>query len=511
MTVDFPPAVADGMLSSRRRLALPWAAVPAVLALVTWTGRATGVNPATTGFLYLLAVLGLAAWGGWAVGAAASVLAMLGYNFFFLPPFHTFLIADPSNWMALLSFLAASSLASRLVATARRRAEEAQKRRREVETLYELCFGLFAATQRAGALGDAAVRVLQAIGASSGRLFLSGAGGQKVLALTSAGGEEGFLVDDAALARAWETREPAASVDAAGVRTLYLPLSVGGHFYGVLVAQGASAPRAILDPAARLLALAIERERLLVLSARLEAVRESEALKTSLLRAVSHDLRTPLTSMGLEIESLGSALADHPEVLPRLRNLEAEQSRLSRRIDNLLAAARLEAGLARPRPEPLAVGTLFRSARESLAPILAGREVATRVPPDCPEVWADPSLTLEALVNLLENAARAAPADRPIELAATRDPHVADKVRLEVLDRGPGLPEAVKHLLGGAGEAQAAAADSAAGGLGLRIARSFAEAGGGSLEWLDRPGGGTVARLILPAAPEPPVPEEEPR
>jgi K+-sensing histidine kinase KdpD len=360
-----------------------WAVAPAALALVTWAGRAAGANPTTIGFLYLVTVLGLATWGGWAVGAASSVLAMLCFNFFFLPPYHTFVIADPSNWVALLCFLTASTLASRLVATARRRAEEAQRRQQEV------------------------------------------------------------------------------------------------------------------------LALATERERLLAQSAHLEAVRESEALKTSLLRAVSHDLRTPLTAMRLEIESLERALAGAPQALPSLRNLAVEQARLARRIDNLLAAARLETGLARPHPEPTPVGTLFRSARESLAPILAGREVTVRVTPGCPEVWADPSLALEILVNLLENAARAAPAGQPIELAATRDPHDTEKLLLEVLDRGHGVPEPVRQLLGGAGEREAAA-----GGLGLRIARSFAEAGGGSLDLMDRPGGGTIARLTLPAAPEPALAEE---
>ena len=380
------------MQQAHRRVV--WAAAPAALGLVTWAGRAAGANPTTIGFLYLVVVLGLATWGGWAVGAASSVLAMLCFNFFFLPPYHTFVIEEPSNWVALLCFLTASTLASRLVATARRRAEEAQRRQQEV------------------------------------------------------------------------------------------------------------------------LALAIERERLLAQSAHLEAVRESEALKTSLLRAVSHDLRTPLTAMRLEIESLERALAEAPQALPSLHNLAVEQARLARRIDNLLAAARLEAGLARPHPEPTPVGTLFRSARESLAPLLAGREVVVRMTPDCPEVWADPSLTLEILVNLLENAARAAPAGQPIELAATRDPQDADKLRLEVLDRGHGVPEPVRRLLGGAGEREAAAAgDSAAGGLGLRIARSFAEAGGGSLDLMDRPGGGTIARLTLPAVPEPALAplEENPR
>jgi two-component system sensor histidine kinase KdpD len=260
---------------------------------------------------------------------------------------------------------------------------------------------------------------------------------------------------------------------------------VGGTLNGVLVASGASAPRAVLEPAGRLLGLAIERERLLAESAHLEAMRESDQLKTALLRAVSHDLRTPLTAMGLEIESLERQVADRPAARDSLRGLELEQGRLTRRIDNLLSLARVEAGVARPRPEPTPPGALFRAARESLALILANRPVEVGVEPGCPDAWADPSLAVEILVNLLENAAHAAPSDRPIELVAAASP---EGVRIEVLDRGPGLPRR---------------GDSASGGLGLRIAQGLAAANGGGLTLLDRPGGGTIARLTLPAAPEP--------
>jgi two-component system, OmpR family, sensor histidine kinase KdpD len=373
------------MISSLRRLR-PWIAIPFAVALVTLAGRATGANATAAGFLYLIAVLALATWGGWAVGAVASLAAMLCFNFFFFPPHGTLAIADPANWVALFSFLIASTVASRLVATARRQAEEAQRRRREVEILYE------------------------------------------------------------------------------------------------------------------------ERERLLGEAAHLEAVRESETLKTSLLRAVSHDLRTPLTAMRLEIESLDWQLADRPEALASVRALSLEQARLARRIDNLLALARLEAGLARPHPEDVPPSSLFRAVQESLSLILAGWSVEVRIEPRCPDLWVDPSLALEIVVNLLENAARAAPPDRPLELAAAADAAAPGWVRVEVRDRGPGVPAAIRRLLESPRElrrSDSASGDSAAGGLGLRIAESFATANGGRLALLDRPGGGTVARLDLPAAPEP--------
>lgn len=360
------------MLSLQRRV-LPWLAIPAALAVVTLVGRWTGANEPTISSFYLVVVLGLATWGGWAVGATASVAAMLCFNFFFLPPFGTLTIAEPENWVALFAFLGASALASRLVATARREAEEARQ-------------------------------------------------------------------------------------------------------------------------------LTVERERLLSEAAHLAAVRESEALKTSLLRAVSHDLRTPLTAMRLEIESLDWLLADRPDAQAIVRGLAVEHGRLARRIDNLLAMGRLEAGLARPHPEAVPPSDLLRATRESLAQILAGRSVEVHIEPHCPDLWADPSLTLEVMANLLENAARLS--SPSLELAAYAEP--PGRVRVEVLDRGPGVREEIKRLLQDPrGPRQMGdSGDSVSGGLGLQIARSLAEANGGSLALLDRPGGGTIARLLLPAAPE---------
>ena len=443
-----------------------WAAVPLALGVVTMVSRAAGANEITAGLLLLVAVLGLATWGGWTVGAVASVAATLCLNFFFFHPTGTFVIEAPSNWVALGCFLAASTLVSRLVARARQEAAGALARQRELEVLYELSFDLFTSS-----LAEAAARTLRALGSESGALLLSGS---EPAVLVGEPEVDGTFIDAA--------RKSSGVLEDGG--TSYIPLQIGGQVGGVLVASEPAAPPAVLEPAVRLLALAVERERLLREAAHLEAVRESDALKTALLRAVSHDLRTPLTSMRLEIESLERRLAGRPEELASLHGLSRQQERLIRRIDNLLALARLEAGVARPHPEPTPAGSLFRAAQESLALVLEGRPVEVRIQPGCPDLWADPSVSLEVLVNLLENAARAAPPGQPLELAAES---VDGHVRIEVRDRGPGLPAGGERL---------------SEGLGLRIARSLAEADGGSIELLDRPGGGTTARLNLPVAPE---------
>jgi two-component system sensor histidine kinase KdpD len=452
-----------------RRIA-KWALVPLAVGGVTLASFAAGANEITASLLLLVAVLGLATWGGWAIGAAASLVATLCLNLFFLPPTGTLTIEEAC-------FLTAATLVSHLVARARREAAEALNRQRELEVLYDLSFGLFTATP--GALGEAAARTLRALGADAGgALVLSG---REPIFLGAPIEIDGTLLD--AALKGSGILEAILEDDGAS----YIPLQIGGQVSGVLVASEPTAPPAVRDPAVRLLTLAVERERLLLERAHLEAVRESDNLKTALLRAVSHDLRTPLTSIRLEIDSLERRFASLPEALASLHGLSVQQERLTRRIDNLLALARLEAGVARPHPEPTPAGSLFRAARESLALILEERALDVDIQPGCPDLWTDPSMSLEVLVNLLENAARAAPPDQPLELAAeSMDGHV----RIEVRDRGPGLPAR-------------AAGEAVSEGLGLRIVRSLTLADGGSIELLDRPGGGTIARLDLPRAPEP--------
>jgi two-component system sensor histidine kinase KdpD len=461
-----------------RRALVAWLAAPVAVGLLTLLAREVGTNATTAGVLYLVLVVGLSAWGSWPAGVVASVAATVCLDIFFLPPFGVLAVSDPADAAALGSFLAAAVLSGRLVARAHRQAEEADVRRRDVEILYELCFGLFTASQRQGSLGEAAARTLSALGARDGRLFL-GPSLHALDALPPAAWLDSIAVEDAGRGQATLERTMG------GERIVYIPLLVGATTSGVLAAQGTSASRKVLESAGRLLALAVERERLLAESAHLAAARASDALKTSLLRAVSHDLRTPLTAMRLGLEGLQRHLAASPEAAAGLQDIAREQERLTRRIDNLLTLARLEAGVARAHPEDVAAGELFRSARESLASVLAGRPVEVRVDRECPDLWVDPSLVLEMVVNLLENAVRAAPSELPLELSAGADPDDRSQVRVEVLDRGPGLSVGERR----------------SGGLGLLIAGGLATANGGTLALLNRPGGGTIARLILPAAP----------
>jgi two-component system, OmpR family, sensor histidine kinase KdpD len=480
-------------MSVVRRRAVTWGAAAAAIALVTVAGRVAGLNATAVGFVYLIVVLLVSVWGDLLVGTVSAVVAALCYNFFFFAPLYTFTIAEPANWFALAAFLISSVTVNRLVVAARTLAQKAEERRNEIEALYALSVDLFAATNRIGALGEAAGRALQLLGARGGGLVLFG-GSTYNQTVVSWNGEKPDEIEDL-IAGVGRHQEPLELPSPLG-RDVYLPLFVGGRTTGVLVARGTTSSKKALQSAARLVALAVEREHFIEQNAHMQALRESEALKTSLLRAISHDLTTPITAVSIRTESLRRRAGDDRDLRDDVDAIAAETSRLRRRIDNLLAMARLEAGKAKPRREPTPPADLFRAARENLPLVLAARPVPVHVDADCPDADVDPSLALEILVNLLENAHRVSPAGAPVELVARRHPLDAGKLRIEVLDRGPGVPPGVTDPSGQIAENP----DVAQRGLGLEIARSLAAANGGSIGLAPRPGGGTVARIDFPAA-----------
>jgi len=476
-----------------RNRPLTWLAALGSIAIVTAAGNAIGLNPSTVGFAYLIVVLLISVWGGLLIGTIASVVATLCYNFFFFPPLYTFTIQEPANWFALVAFLVASVTVNRLVIAARIQAEKAEQRRMELETLYGLSIDLFTATNRVGALGEAAGRALQLLGARAGGLVLFDGSPFRQNVISWSGDKPDEIED--LIAGVGRHKEPLEFPSPLG-RDVYLPLIVGGKTTGALVARGTEASQQALVSASRLVALAVERERFLEENAHVQALRESESLKTSLLRD-SHDLTTPITAVSIRTASIRRRAGTDSELLEDVAAIAEETARLRRRIDNLLAMARLEAGKAKPHREPTPPADLFRATRENLPIVFSARSITVHVEPDCPDANVDPSLALEILVNLVENAHRVSPPNTTIELVARRHPIDSDKVRIEILDRGPGLPAGVVDA---DGNVATETTDLAQRGLGLEIARGLAAANGGSIGLAPRPGGGTIARVDLPAA-----------
>lgn len=488
---------------SRKTFALNATLAAVLVAAVAIGGARLGLNPTTVGFLYLVVILLVALRAGLLISTVASLVAAACFNFFSLPPVHTFTVADPSNWVALSTFLAVSVLVTRLVVRARVEAAESEARTNEIQALYNLSIDLFTATNRVGALGEAAARAILSIGARGGGLVMFDGSPHRQNVATWTGEKEDFIEDlITGVGRHGETLE----FPSAHGRDVYLPLIVGSRPTGVLVARAVTTSRNVLESVAALVALAVEREKFLAENAHLQALRESETLKTSLLRAVSHDLKTPLTAIALHLGALRRLMAATGEATQVLDELEQENSRLRRRIDNLLSMARLESGKVVPRAEPIPPGDLFRASLENLALLAQTRRIETRVEPDCPDALVDASLAVEILVNLVENAHRASPAGQPIEIVARRHPVDERWIRIEILDRGPGI--------GGAAISQREFTSDADGdlpsrGLGLEIARSLAAASGGSVSLADRAGGGAIARVDLPAAPAAGIAEEQ--
>lgn len=462
------------------------------LALVAFFGWVADLNLPTAGFLFLVAVLFVASRRPLSYATAAAVGATLCYNFFFFPPKHTLVISDPENWVALGAFLATSLLANRMLVRQRLHAEAATASRREVEILYDLSVDLLRVGD-AGRPAVAAARALRAIRARSGGVILFGASAQHQEILEWIGDPPTPEVEDAAAGVARHQR--ATEIPSRFGKDTYLPLTVGGKTGGVLAVRGAPATRGVLESLAALLSFAIEREMFVDERARVAALRESNDLKTSLLQAISHDLHSPLTVLSVEIQALARKGGSHPDAATHIAVVREEVAKLHRRIENLLSLARFEAGTANPRAEPTPAADLFRSARESLAAIVQSRPIRAEVASDLPELLVDPSLALEIIVNLVENAHRASPPGEPIDLRAIPSPDAGERVWVEVVDRGPGIPVEQERAI-----RRVDLPDAESRGLGIPLARTLAALSGGSVEWFPRPGGGTIARLDLPAA-----------
>lgn len=466
------------------------AAALALIFIVAFVTVEVQTTAATAGFAFLIAILLVAIWTNLTISMIASVVAALVYNYFFFAPLHTLRIHETEDWIALLSFLAASLITTRLVVRARRHAEENDSRRREIEALYALSIDLFQATNRSDSLDEAARRALANVGAASGGLVLFGSGPYEQRVISWSDPRDDSLED--VIAGVGRHNAPV-ELPAPTGRDVFLPLNLGGHTVGVFVARRTTARLRALESAATLVALAVERERFFAESAHIRALKEGDALKTSLLRAVSHDLVTPLTAIALQVDRLRSLVDGRAAEV--VGEIAENTGRLRRRIENLLAMARLEARSVVPHPEPTPAADLFRSVCQHLPLVAQNRRIQIRVATDTPDVYVDPSLALEILANLIENAHQAAPSQTTIELSAFRHPERAQRVRLEIADHGPGLRDIGDP------------SDTPRRGLGLDIARSLATASGGTVTLANRNGGGAIAHVDLPAA-ELPVVEE---
>jgi two-component system sensor histidine kinase KdpD len=414
------------------------------------------------GVLYVFAVIPVAVGWGVELAVAVSIASMLAFNWFFLPPRHTFHLRDGANWLALAVYLATAVVVSALAARARQRQADAEQRRREAAVLAEAASDLLRGAQLVAELDKLADLTAEALHVSAARLELG--------AVAAREGESAIPVE----------------VNLRQVATLLVEEDpdpdVAARFLPALAA---------------LLAVAVDRAQLEAEALEADALRRTDVVKTALLRAVSHDLRSPLTAIVAAADALGSDEI-HLDAEGRAALVEAireEAARLDRVVGNLLDVSRLEAGALETHPELWPADELVSQAIES---VHAGAErILVELDADAPPVLVDAGQIERVIANLVENALRFSPPGTPV---VVRTETGATELRIHVLDRGPGVAAADRNSIfqpfsrGGRGGS----------GLGLAIARGFAEANGGRVWTQEDPAGGHFV-LALATSPRPAV------
>ncbi len=496
------------------RLAAGLAAVAAVTAACRWLGV---VNAATVSTTFLLVVLVVAATSRLWIAVTVSVTAVLCFNFFFLPPLGTFVVSDPQNWLALISFLAVSLVASNLSAVARARAAEAIGRRDEQARLFDLSRDVLVLPDSRAALTALAAAVSRRFDLEFLAIALPDGGEWDI----SSAGAVSIDLDRRALATALAAAQTTLEFDAstrtysghreliADGRTVRLvPLRVGTRPIGLLAASGRPVDPGTLDALAGVVAIAIERARMLQERKAAELTRQSDELKSAVLASIGHDLRTPLTAIRVAAANLrepGLLAADRDE---QSDLIQAEVERLSRLFQNLIDLARLDTGAVAGDARRVHPSEIVAAAREQVEYLLRGHSVAVTVDPDVP-IRLDPRLTAAALAHLLENAAQYSPDRTTIEVTAGV---VGDRLEVAVRDHGPGIAAAdLPHVFERFYRGASARARPSGTGMGLWIARGFLAAQQGRV-WAENPtGGGACFTIAVPAADDPATAAAAPR
>lgn len=451
-------------------------ALGVVLVLVAVTATTLAIYPlreiapeVSPGVVYLLAVLLVAVYWGLEFGLLTSVASAGAFNFFHIPPTGRLVVADSAHWVALGVFLVAAVVASVVADLARTRAAEAERRRGEAGLAADTARVLLGGATLADALPEASRLIGAALGVRDVEIVLDPrgeavGGGGVVLDLGS--GREAMLVMGAGADEAvrWRVRERVAPALEA------------------------------------LLRAALDRDRLQAEVVETQALRRSDVIKTALLRAVSHDLRTPLTAIITAGDAVRSPGLDSGERDELGLVVVEEAQRLSALVDKLLDLSRLQAGEAAPRRDWCSLEEVVRTAVGDVA----GDDSSTfalSFDRDLPLVQADAAQLERVFVNLLENARRYS-GGHPVKVRARV---VGGKMSIRVIDRGPGM-SATQLTRAFEPFYRDKTSDGHPGaGLGLAIVRGFVEANGGRVHAESLPGHGTVFAIELPLA-EPPAP-----
>jgi two-component system, OmpR family, sensor histidine kinase KdpD len=448
------------------------------------------VNNTTAALSFLLAILAVSAVWGMAVSVLMSVAAMLAFNFYFLPQVKTLTVEDPQNWVALFAFLVTAIVGSQLSNRIRKEADAANRRRREIEQLYAFSQKLLGEGNVIQLLNAIPNHIVDAFEAGAASLFLA----EKQKFYRSGYGT--LQVGEEQLKAAYDREEPL--IDAAR-GFCYAPVKLGTKAIGSFGISGSPPLRQTLEAMGTLMGIAIERARAIEQLGKTEADRQSERLKSALLDSITHNFRTPLTSIKASVTSL---LSERPPSQEQRRELldiiNEECDRLNRLVEDASEMARLEAGEVELEFQAVPVQELVDSSLASCRKALGSRDVRIRLGSDLPAVRADLSRAKEVLVQLIENANLYSPKERPITVAAESN---GGSVVFSVADQGPGIDALEQGMIFDKfyrGREQRAVVQGT--GMGLPIAKAIVEAHGGTLNVTSQRGHGSVFTFTLPAA-----------
>ncbi|MBK8857377.1 MAG: sensor histidine kinase KdpD [Opitutaceae bacterium] len=506
-----PPLTFDSIDHELRSSAAEYGWVAGTVAGLTLAAQLLPQNYyLAAGLVFLLAVILLSLKVGRGPVLAAGILSALTWNFLLIPPRFTFHIEKIEDGLLFGTYFVVALVAGQL--TARIRAQALAERRREGRAT--ALFNLTRALAEARTLDEAVFAALRQADSHFGArtALLLAEDGSGPLHPHFAGS---FALDDKERAVAeWSCRHRRG----AGRFTDTLPASAGFYLplvredrsvgvLGVVVPREASltlAQRDLLEAFARQLAMSVERDHLQAAGEREKLLAESERLHRTLLDSVSHELRTPLSVITSAVENLGTADAALRESLTG--EIRTAARRLNRLVGNLLDQTRLESGVLRPRPDWCDIQDLVNAALDDVRDTLAGHPLEVSVPGDLPPVRADFTLTVQALANLLLNAALHTPAATPVFVSAGLE-RGGQRVYFVVADRGPGFPARMKDRLFKKFE-QGDVTRAGGLGLGLSIVRGFVLAQGGEIVVGENPGGGAVFTIYLPHTPPQTPPSE---
>jgi two-component system, OmpR family, sensor histidine kinase KdpD len=457
---------ARGLTGSRPplRLGIAVAVGSVILATAAIYPLKTVAPTVSLSVVYLPAVL-LASvyWGLW-LGLGTSLLSAAAFNFFHLPPVGRFTISDSRNWVALGAFVLTAAVVSTIADVARGRADEAELRRREADLAASLARELLAGTQTTIALRAAAHRVAEALELSSAAIELEIPPGPD------------------------ERRDAIPLRDGSGrrVATLLVPNDVD--------ADTAERLRTRVVPAlGALIAIALQRDAAQAEAVETAALRRSDELKTALLQATSHDLRTPVTAILAAGHALGARSITPEERVELSAAIVEESERLSALIDKLLDLSRLQSGRAEPRRDWISIEEVVLAAADALPERI---DLRVAIDPDIPAIRADATQLERAFANLLENAWQYS-GGRQVSVHARR---AESHVIVRVVDQGPGIerreqPRIFEPFYRGARAVEQRWTGS---GLGLAIVKGFVEANGGTISVDSLPGQGASFVISLP-------------